>query len=369
MARLVNMAEPIFDSATGHGVMPAQRPSSRAGLIAAIAAAVVLLVGGGIAAVVLLGGDKEGEAAAAAGETPPAEVEAGATDLGAAPAETGLSQEILAETGFDLFVDPGEGVKVKLDGKRYDVRLPMQVRNIAPGDHVIEVEGPPGFFSKTQTIKVEGGKAPRMTIELDAIEITGRFNSTPPGALVVLVSDGQRTEVGETPIDHALDPRKRYEIIFEKRGYVTQTKPIVITGRPVEPVEAVLEKAGRTTTAVASRDTGRSDTRDSGDPGGPGGAVLGRDTARPDDGPKKVTPPPQPAAKGNLLLGSKPPCKIYIDGRNTGLTTPQRNIELSAGSHKITLINNEHNIKETFKVTIKSGDETRVIKDLTSLIK
>ena len=68
---------------------------------------------------------------------------------------------------------------------------------------------------------------------------------------------------------------------------------------------------------------------------------------------------------GTLMLGAKPPCKIYIDGKNTGLITPQRAIKLSAGKHKITLVNSEHKIKATTTVTIKSGKTKRLIKDMT----
>jgi hypothetical protein len=69
---------------------------------------------------------------------------------------------------------------------------------------------------------------------------------------------------------------------------------------------------------------------------------------------------------GTLMIGAKPPCQIIIDGRNTGLTTPQRALDLSAGKHKVTLVNKEHGIKESFTVSIKAGQSTRVVKDLTS---
>jgi PEGA domain len=71
---------------------------------------------------------------------------------------------------------------------------------------------------------------------------------------------------------------------------------------------------------------------------------------------------------GTLMIGSKPPCDIYIDGKSTGLKTPQRAIELSAGSHMVTLVNHEHDIKKSFKVKINSGKSTRAIHDLTGNI-
>ena len=83
---------------------------------------------------------------------------------------------------------------------------------------------------------------------------------------------------------------------------------------------------------------------------------------------------PAPAAKsgaksgamGTLKIGAKPPCDILIDGKRTGLVTPQAALKLSAGKHTITLVNKEHGIKEQLKVTIEAGETTKVIKDLTS---
>ena len=71
-------------------------------------------------------------------------------------------------------------------------------------------------------------------------------------------------------------------------------------------------------------------------------------------------------ALGTLMLGAKPPCKIVIDGKRTGKTTPQRNIRLPTGKHIITLVNREHGIKASFPVTIAAGRSTKAIKDFSA---
>ncbi len=73
-------------------------------------------------------------------------------------------------------------------------------------------------------------------------------------------------------------------------------------------------------------------------------------------------------AEGVLSLGAKPPCEIFIDGRNTGLRTPQRELKLPAGRRKITLLNNEFGIKESFWVEIKAGETTKTVKDFSDRI-
>jgi hypothetical protein len=46
------------------------------------------------------------------------------------------------------------------------VARPSRIRGIAPGDHGIVIEGPPGYASKTETVTVELGQAPKVMIEL-----------------------------------------------------------------------------------------------------------------------------------------------------------------------------------------------------------
>ena len=64
------------------------------------------------------------------------------------------------------------------------------------------------------------------------------------------------------------------------------------------------------------------------------------------------------------MISSKPPCEIVIDGRSTGLTTPQRSIALPAGHHRITLVNSEKSIKKTLTVQIAANTTEKVIEDL-----
>jgi hypothetical protein len=64
------------------------------------------------------------------------------------------------------------------------------------------------------------------------------------------------------------------------------------------------------------------------------------------------------------MISSKPPCEIAIDGRATGLTTPQRSIALSAGGHRITLLNSEKSIRKVVSVQIIANTTAKIIEDL-----
>ena len=64
------------------------------------------------------------------------------------------------------------------------------------------------------------------------------------------------------------------------------------------------------------------------------------------------------------MVSSKPPCEIYIDGKATGLTTPQRSISLPPGAHKVTFVNAAEKITKTVPVTITADQSTKLIQDL-----
>ena len=64
------------------------------------------------------------------------------------------------------------------------------------------------------------------------------------------------------------------------------------------------------------------------------------------------------------MISSKPPCEIVIDGKATGLMTPQRGIPLAAGKHKITLVSPDKKITKTVAVDIVADKPTKVIQDL-----
>ncbi|MDM7916840.1 MAG: PEGA domain-containing protein, partial [Candidatus Eisenbacteria bacterium] len=54
--------------------------------------------------------------------------------------------------------------------------------------------------------------------------------------------------------------------------------------------------------------------------------------------------------------------QVSVDGRLIG-NTPQMNIQLPAGLHRITLVNPDFNIRETQNVMIEAGQTvTRVIR-------
>ena len=327
-----------FDSMGAFGTGVAQPRKSRAMLWAALGGGV--LIAAAVAIVILASGKRDKSGAASAPAT------AAATSTGAvAPPVEGDGT-----AGFDLYVTPATVASWRLDGVPQSTKPPVQIRKVALGKHQVAIDAPPGFLSINQDVEVKAGAVDKVVITLQPMDIVASFESTPPGAKVSLVVDGKRTEVGPTPASSKIDPREHYDVVFEKDGYLAVTKPLTISGSPEEKVVVNLERA-----EIASAGTPGPATI-------PGGGTRVRP---PVDKPPVDKPPPAAKGEGTLQLGAKPPCEIFIDGRNTGLKTPQREIKLSAGKHKITLLNNEFGIKESFTVEIKADEPTKLVKDFS----
>jgi hypothetical protein len=179
--------------------------------------------------------------------------------------------------------------------------------------------------------------------------VSAMITTEPVGARVTLVEDGEPIELGEAPVEAKLDPNRAYELLVEHDDYWSDVRLIVFDGGDIrEHVELTRKEepvvAEREATPARRHRARRAPARRS---------VRAKAASRIPDG------------KGILMLHAKPPCAIEIDGRDTGLTTPRRDIALPPGRHQVTLVNREHGIHEQLFVTVREGRAIKVSKDLT----
>jgi hypothetical protein len=188
---------------------------------------------------------------------------------------------------------------------------------------------------------------------------------------VSLIVDGKRQQLGASPQKSPLDPRNTYQVLFEKSGYVSVNKPITFTGSMEEKVVVNLEKAATVASGETPKVSQQSTTTQTKPPPPqkpPTPKVETEKEPKGEETKDKQTPPGGAAtvAKdggGTQPLNSKPPCEIFVDGVATGQHTPIR-LPLPTGKHRITLINNEFGIKETFSIDVHAGTvEKLVFKD------
>jgi hypothetical protein len=255
------------------------------------------------------------------------------------------------------------------------------------------------------TVAANGGPAPSSTVAAGLVDV--RFDSTPPGAMVMLVDRGRgiTSPVGTTPVRAALEPKGTYDAIFTLEGHPTKvvslagpkaarvvadltgnggeqaatapnpgTGPTESTGAQPVPagagdktevakVDEVKASAGDKPSGADQRDPRdkRKDKRTRTRVGAtaPGGGDPG------DEGDEVVEAAADDGSTGRLSISAKPPCEISINGKPTGRSTPVRDLPLSVGIHKITFINKSLGVNETIAVRVTAGKETKVAQDYT----
>ncbi|HEU5055514.1 MAG TPA: PEGA domain-containing protein [Kofleriaceae bacterium] len=286
----------------------------------------------------------------------PAASEPQVTPVVTAPAD------VLAATGFDIRVEPG--ATITLDGSVLG-KAPLRVRNLQPGPHTLDIEAPPGYFSRRVELALAAGEAKDLRLSLDAIE-----EDTAPAATADAGADRPksktsrraRAELRRERKEKARQEKERKKEMRAARAAAARSaKKSTVVAEPLKDEPAARAKDEKMDAADAELEaamaeiTGKPVPRRS---GSSAAAAAGASSLA-------ASEPGAISGKGTLMLGSKPPCDIILDGKPTGLKTPQRAMELSAGTHSVTLVNPELGIEKKFKVKIAPGKTTRAIQDLT----
>jgi hypothetical protein len=195
-----------------------------------------------------------------------------------------------------------------------------------------------------------------------------RIDSTPAGATVMLVDNGKTTFLGTTPVAASVDPARSYDVVLTLEGRPTQmahldptkTQKLDVTlGKTAKAAPAVKTAAAPKAETPAPRKATKTKHVAASAPAG-GLADPGFDApAEP-----KAEPKADAGGNGTLMVSSKPPCEIFIDGNDSGLKTPQRSMSLPAGTHKVTFSNPDENITKTVTVKITADQTTKLIQNL-----
>ncbi len=246
-------------------------------------------------------------------------------------------EPLASGTGFTLVSDPA-GAQALLDGRALEGVTPLKVQSVMAGKHKIELKTATGSWQ--QEVTIEAGKmldvratiggAAAKTPDKGAKVAAKAPDKTPPVVAVVAKTPGK------APAPSVAAKAKDSEPPREKPKAAAATEP----KRSKQPDLTLPDEDKPAPKKVAAADR------------------------TPEPKPAEKSSAPSSGGDGWLRLGSKPWTNIVVDGKETGLHTPQTHLKLGAGSHRITLTNAQFNIKETFSVEIKSGETETVIKDL-----
>jgi len=287
--------------------------------------------------------------------------------------------------------DPAD-VVVVFDGQAVQASSsPFSITVDPETPHLLEVNKV-GYRTYSTQVTLRAGEArtlPMITLQSDgsaaAQQVQVAFASEPVGADVVLVRGRDRLVIGRTPIQASVnvagDP---WTVELTLDGYETwrgglnvpaghSTMALAATLRPrtaanearpastvttnnavAQPIPVATPMATPPPTTTSSS-TGSSTTTASN--------TTSNNTATSNTAMAATAEtPPAATGPGTLRVNSTPWSQVYVDGRLIG-NTPQMNIQLAPGMHRITLVNPDFNIRENQNVMIESGQVvTRVIR-------
>ncbi len=167
-----------------------------------------------------------------------------------------------------------------------------------------------------------------------------RVETQPAGATAMLVDGGKTTLIGTTPVDAELDRTREYDVILTLEDHETHIEHVDPSTNQHVLVVLAAEAAPAPAPAPVHHHHNAKKVEHT---------VVAE----------------KPAATGSLKVSSKPPCSIVIDGKTTGLTTPQAALVVAVGHHDVTLVNAEQGIHLTTEVEISADRTTQLVQDFT----
>ncbi len=246
-------------------------------------------------------------------------------------------QLIRAGTGIKVFGE-GSGLNLLVDGKEFGP-LPQELREMEPGEHVIQVAGGARYEVFTQRIIVDPDRmTPIGPIRLKVTKglATIRAGHGAEEAEVTLKVGDSRRVLPALPVRLEVETDRPHILIAKRKGYSNFEEPIAFEdGQAEKTIEITLSERPAEPANVRR-------------PRAPGEAV-------------EEPPAPEPAAvsAAMLQLTSTPPANVLLDGKPLG-TTPLRDVSVEPGTHRVIFIHGAERKPKTVEVSPGSNQTVSV---------
>ncbi len=212
---------------------------------------------------------------------------------------------VKVEGGAILVVTRPSGAQIEIDGKTFAESSPTMVPTLAAGAHTVKLKkGKLGVVERQVSLQV--GEHAVVNVVLPPASHKVEVRSVPEGATVYL--DG-RVAVGETPTTIEVTDDEFHELRVEKTGYEVATRAL---------------------------------TPDDHDP------MLSLALA------------PERQPRGTLLVDANTAAEVWIDGVDTGYTTPTLGIHEPLGEHVVEVRDGAGH-KASSKVLLTQGQTIRLL--------
>lgn len=252
-------------------------------------------------------------------------------------------QLIRAGTGIKVFGE-GSGLNLLVDGKEFGP-LPQELREMEPGEHVIQVAGGPRYEVFTQRIVVDPDRmTPIGPIRLKVTKglATIRAGQGAEEAEITLKVGDSRRVLPALPVRLEVETDRPHILIAKRKGFSTFEEPITFEdGHAEKTIEITL-------TERPPEDPLRRRRLGAG-----AGAPEGAEVA------EEVAPAPEPVGNALLQITSTPPSNVLLDGKPLG-TTPLRDVAVEPGSHRVIFIHGAERKPKTVEAAPGSNQTVSV---------
>jgi hypothetical protein len=240
---------------------------------------------------------------------------------------------------------PPEGALVSINGRLVSDKE-VQKGYLVPAGVPNEVKvTKAGKREERFTVTLSPGQELERTIELKDGRGKLSVSSRPAGAEVQI--NGR--VYGKAPLTvEDLDPTKPVKVTVKKRGSGTVSRTVTFDTSLEQTLEIDLV-------------SGSSSSKDSGDKGASSGGGGEKPSDKPGGGGGGG------GGDGFLIANTHPWAKVFIDGKDSGKTTPigpRDRIPVKPGKHTITFVANDKRVN--VDVVIKAGEESKIVRDLNS---
>jgi len=243
----------------------------------------------------------------------------------------------------------GAGLKLSVDGKDYGP-LPQELKDLAPGDHTVKIDGGERYESMEKKVTVEVDKLTTMEPKLKVKKglATIKAGSNADGAKVLLVSGSERRPVPSLPLRVDITSDKPYSIVATKKGFSDFKQSIEFEDGQAERTFVVeLGGSSSATETLPEKEDTKPDTSTS----NKHQSSSSSGTTRPP--PAAVEKPVASSGKGTININSIPVSNVILDGKPLG-ATPKVGVSATPGPHTIIFVHPEHGRKAK-SVTVEAG--------------
>ena len=229
--------------------------------------------------------------------------------------------------------------------------LPQELKDLAPGDHLVHLDGGERYESFEKHITVDADQMqtvePKLRVKKGLATI--KLGDNADGAKVLLVSGTERRPLPQLPITVDISVDKPYSIVATKKGFGDYEQRVAFEDGQAER------------TFVVNLSSGSSGSIETPAPAPVGNAAPAPRPAGGTSSPAPAAVASKPAASGNgtINMNAIPVSNVLLDGKPMG-QTPRMGVSVPAGSHTVVFVNAEHGRKAK-TINVEAGKSATVV--------